>query len=111
MVCIDVPHNTTPDEAAKLLDGPNQGDYYLHRIVEWPGVGVRAFFGLRIKPEDKPSGQALEARAVQFIRDNREMSVKELCAGLKALRYVRSQPWVAAKRAEIVAKERAIAAG
>lgn len=79
---------------------------YIHRALEWPD-GVRVVYVQRAKPAAKAeAAPSREARAIQFIRENREMSAKELAAGLKALQYPRSVPWASKKRAEIVTAER-----
>ena len=48
---IDIPTDATAEQAEALLSGPYAEGYYLNRIYDWPGVGARAFFNLRVKTE------------------------------------------------------------
>ena len=105
ILVLDVPAATSTDDAASILNEPLSRGYYLTGIVPWPTVGARAFYRLRLKTEGAVA-QTLEAKAVAFIRDNRELSLAKLWAGLKALRFERSERWIAAKREEIMRNER-----
>ncbi len=113
VLVVDIPAGATTDEAARLWNGPFAGGYYLNAVVPWPGVGARAFLRRQAKPAAKPPKPdpadvplaTREARAVQFIRENREMPVSQLVAALKALRFVRGTQWVTTKRREIIQAE------
>jgi hypothetical protein len=108
MIVFDIPLQTTADEAARVLNEHCERGFYVTGIIEWPGAGVRVFFrryGKAAKPEAAPSK---EARAMQFLRDNREMTAKELAAAFKAIGFVRSVAWITQKRAEVVRTERRV---
>jgi hypothetical protein len=50
---IDIPVNTTAEEAERLLNAPYDDGYYQERLVQNglpEGIGARAFYKLRIKP-------------------------------------------------------------
>ncbi len=109
IVVIDVPYASTLEEAAAALNEPCLRNYYLYRIVEWPNVGVRAFFNLKAPGEGRQAAQTPESKALQFLRENREMPLTQLVAAFKALRFPRSSTWIDDKRREIVQQERRLA--
>jgi hypothetical protein len=111
MLAFDIPLTTTADEAARLVNEPYTRGFYVHSIVQWPGVGARVFLRRHVRLAVKPTNSDLppptrEARAMQFIRDNREMTNKELSAALKALGFPRSVVWIGKKRLEVFRAER-----
>ena len=117
----DIPLTATPDEAARLLNEPYERGCYVHNVFgsTLPGVLTRVIVKRATRSRavgptaQEPVAQAptpatKEARAVQFLRDNREMTVKQLFAAFKALGVVRSEKWVANKRLEVVRAERRV---
>jgi hypothetical protein len=115
LIAFDIPVDTTANDAAQILSERSGSSRYVHAIVEWPGAGMRVFLRLHAastaaKYARAPAKTPLdkEAAAMQFIRDNREMTARELCAGLKALGYVRSVGWVSSKRAEVIRADRRV---
>lgn len=122
VLVIDVPMDTTAEEAAALLNEPLQRNYYLTSVLGWsevPGVGARAFFKLRVKTPGTvchsmtqaaivadATEQIAEARAVEFIRDNPTMSIRGLRSALEASGFKRGHSWVHVKRHEIERAQR-----
>jgi hypothetical protein len=105
ILVLDIPLSTTPDEAARLLEEPYERGFYIHRAMEWTG-GARVIYVHRVKPADKPERLNKEATAMQFLRDNREMTAKELSAAFKAIGFPRSAQWITQKRLELMRVER-----
>jgi hypothetical protein len=107
MLVFDIPLQTTADEAARLLNEHCDRGFYVSSIIEWPGAGVRVFLRRYAKPAGKPeAAPSKEARALQFLRDNRELSVVALAAAFKAIGFPRSALWITKKRLEIMMVER-----
>ena len=52
ILVVDIPADATAEETERLLNEPYASGYYLDKLaIGWPGVGARAFFRLRVKPE------------------------------------------------------------
>jgi hypothetical protein len=54
ILVVDIPVTASAEEATKLLNAPYEDGYYSDRLVLSglpEGVGTRAFFRLRTKPE------------------------------------------------------------
>ena len=112
ILVLDLPASMTAEESAEALNVHCSQGYYASSVVAWPGTGARVFLRRYAAPRPKAvtdvSPQTRETRAVQFMRDNREMSAKELAAGIKALGFPRSVAWVTKKRIEIVRADRRV---
>lgn len=115
-VVFDIPVSTTAEEAARLINEPYERGFYIHSVSPWlghGGVGARVF-AKRIthprtaKPFSSEAPATKEARATQFLRDNREMTVKQLYAAFKAIGVVRSEAWIGKKRVEIIRTDRRV---
>jgi hypothetical protein len=51
---VDIPTDATAEETERLLNEPYASGYYLDKLIfTCPGVGARAFFRLRAKPESE----------------------------------------------------------
>ena len=49
---IDIPNDATAEQAEGLLNAPYEDGFYLDKLIfTWSGVGARAFYKLRVKPE------------------------------------------------------------
>jgi hypothetical protein len=111
VLVLDVPFGTTSEEATQMIEEPFDRGFYIHRAMEWPG-GARVIYIHRVKPEPKASAKPIvavptkEMQALQFLRDNREMSLKELAAAFKALGFPRSPAWIGKKLTEVIAADR-----
>jgi hypothetical protein len=58
---VDIPTTATAAEAEQLLNAPYAEGYYADRLSQLglpDGVGIRAFFRLRVKPERAPGGRS-----------------------------------------------------
>jgi hypothetical protein len=100
ILVIDIPANATADESEELLNSPYAEDYYLGELLTgWPGVGARAFFKLRSRPE----ADGKDAETIKLIRDNLSLTVRDLMARLAQAGIKRSREWVGDKRAELIA--------
>jgi hypothetical protein len=108
MRVFDLPLSITAEDAEQMLNDQCERGLYLSGVVAWPGYGVRVFMRRYAKPTGPANTVNKEARAMQFLRDNREMTAKELTAAFKALGFVRSEAWVSKKRADVVRAERRI---
>jgi hypothetical protein len=52
ILVVDVPESATTEEAEQLLNAPYDRNYYLDKLTfTWAGIGARAFYRLRSKPE------------------------------------------------------------
>ena len=92
VVVLDVPADTSAEEASRLMNEPYARGYYIHRD----------------KPATPRSSVTKEAAAIQFLRDNREMSIPQLVAAFKAIGFVRGAVWITERRAEIIRAERCV---
>jgi hypothetical protein len=73
------------------------------------GLGsLRVVYVHRDKPATPRSSVTKEATAIQFLRDNREMSIPQLVAAFKAIGFVRRAVWITEKRAEIIRIDRRV---
>jgi hypothetical protein len=107
VLVIDVPTGATAEEATRLLSEAYDRGYHIHRALEWPG-GARVIY-VRSKPTTvRSTPPTKEATAIQFLRDNREMSIQQLVAAFKAIGFVRSAGWITEKRAEIIRTDRRV---
>ena len=117
----DIPTTATPEEAARLLNEPYERGCYVHNVFgsTLPGYATRVIVKRATRSRAaNPTVQETstvnlapatkEARAIQFLRDNREMTAKQLAAAFKALGVIRSEGWIAKKRVEVVRTERRI---
>jgi hypothetical protein len=106
VLVIDMPVGTTAEEATRLLSEAYDRGYHIHRALEWP-CGARVIY-VRSKTTTVRSTTTKEATAIQFLRDNREMTAKELVAAFKAIGFARSAGWITEKRAEIIRTDRRV---
>jgi hypothetical protein len=105
VLVIDVTHAMTASDSALVLNAACDRGYHIHRALEWPN-GVRVILVQSGKKTAGSSLAAKEAQALQFLRDNREMSASQLEAAFKAIGFVRKSQWINLKRAEIISAER-----
>jgi hypothetical protein len=108
VVVLDVPANTSAEDAARLLNEPYERGFYIHRAMEHGLGSLRVVYVHRDRPAATKPTVTKEATAIQFLRDNREMSIAQLVAAFKAIGFVRSAGWITEKRAEIVRADRRI---
>lgn len=101
---VDVPFGMTAEDAERLLNEPYARGYYIHRSMEWID-GARVIYVHRVKPI-ATNGPTKESQAMQFLRDNREMSANQLVAAFKALGFPRSSVWIGKKRMEVIRSQR-----
>lgn len=117
---LDVAFGVTPEEAIRLISEPYDRGFYIHRAMEWPG-GARIVYVRRATPVAKSLGKSVdqpavveankpaatrESEALQFLRDNREMSLNGLAGAFKALGFPRSTAWIGKKRTNIIRMDR-----
>ena len=106
---LDIPLTATADEMAEMLNARCVDGTYLLAVVPW-GSGARAVLRPRAVPYGEPGSKSavsapprkLEAVAMDFIRDHREMPVPQLWAGLQAIGFKRSNKWISARRADVL---------
>ena len=91
LMVVDVPHTSTPDQAARSLNEPLERGYYLVTVAEAP-ERVRAIYRRRTQNDSEKQA------AAAFVRANPQMTVPQLIAGLAAKGITRSREW--AKRAK-----------
>jgi hypothetical protein len=108
VVVIDVPANTIAEEAERLLNEPYSRGFYIHRAMELGQGCMRVVYVHRDRPAATKPTVTKEATAIQFLRDNREMSIPQLVASFKAIGFVRSAGWITEKRAEIIRTDRRV---
>ena len=118
----DIPASASPDEAARLLNEPYERGWYVHNVIgaTTPGSATRVIVkrATRARTSSAATDEAAttsvpatkEARAVQFLRDNREMSAKQLFAAFKALGVTRSEAWITKTRIQVIKADRHITA-
>lgn len=102
VVVLDIPAETPADDAARLMNEPYARGFYIHRAMEHGLGSLRVVYVHRDKPAAPRSSVTKEATTIQFLRDNREMSISQLVATFKAIGFVRGAVWITDKRAEII---------
>jgi hypothetical protein len=108
VVVLDVPANTSAEDAARLLNEPYERGFYIHRAMEHGLGSLRVVYVHRDRPAATKPTVTKEATAIQFLRDNREMSIPQLVAAFKAIGFVRGAAWITDKRAEIIKTDRRV---
>jgi hypothetical protein len=104
---VDIPIDSTPEQAELLLNAPYKDDFYLGWIAfDLWGVGARAFFKRRVsekshgKSKSDPDGKDAEARAI--VQANARLTISGIVTELRAHGIKRSTGWVSNMRAERV---------
>jgi hypothetical protein len=108
VVVLDVPANTSAEDAARLLNEPYERGFYIHRAMEHGLGSLRVVYVHRDRPAATKPTVTKEATAIQFLRDNREMSIPQLVAAFKAIGFIRGAAWITEKRAEIIRTDRRV---
>jgi hypothetical protein len=105
---IDIPPDTTAEQAEELLNLPFEEGYHLTAILAWDRFGARAFYRRRVRaaPSGKTGGNQAnrdgqDAAAKAVIRAHADMTVPALIAKLKDVGIVRKQTWVTYARLDI----------
>jgi hypothetical protein len=106
VLVLDIPVDTTADEAERLLNVNCEAGFYIAAIVPWPGVGARAFlkrYAAKGAPTKPPVNgrNGKQAEAVQYIKDNPDMTLRALAAGLQTIGFKRGPAWCHNKRVEL----------
>jgi hypothetical protein len=108
VVVIDVPADTSAEEASRLMNEPYARGFYIHRAMEHGLGSLRVVYVHRDRPAATKPTLTKEAAAIQFLRDNREMSIAQLVAAFKAIGFVRGAAWITEKRVEIIRTDRRV---
>lgn len=102
---IDIPLDTTAQEAEDLLNAPYEEGYYLASVVVWDRLGARAFYKRRFwaapgagTGRNKANRDGEDEAAKAVIRANDALTVQALVKKLAALGIKRGKTWVSTAR-------------
>jgi hypothetical protein len=107
IVVVDVPAGITASEAEQLLNDACQPGYYLRAVTPLANGDSRAFFALRIQPEQKEHRplsniDGKEDEALAIIRAHSDDSIFSIVQRLQAVGIKRGKNWVSWKRQEML---------
>jgi len=108
VVVLDVPADTSAEEASRLLNEPYARGFYIHRAIEHGLGSLRVVYVHPDRPAATKPTATKEATAIQFLWDNREMSIPQLVAAFKAIGFARGATWITEKRIEIIRTDRRV---
>jgi len=105
---IDIPRDATAEQAEALLSAHDAQDYYLAGPIaaEWPGIGARAFFKLRVthkagQGRSKADADGKDVAAKALIAANTTLTIPALVEMLADAGIARKNTWVGNTRLAI----------